>query len=74
MMQCRKGSYKTDIKSKYLEDCLKMHFMIDIRDPALTFVVSGSSSLLLESESAESLAGRLDMLRLAPPDFIFHAV
>jgi predicted AAA+ superfamily ATPase len=39
------------------------------RDPALTFVVSGSSSLLLESESVESLAGRLDMLRLPPPDF-----
>ena len=35
----------------------------------ITFVVSGSSSLLLESESAESLAGRLDMLRLSPPDF-----
>jgi len=35
-------------------------------------VVSGSSSLLLESESAESLAGRLDMLRLSPPDFRDH--
>ena len=32
-------------------------------------MVSGSSSLLLESESSESLAGRLDMLRLPPPDF-----
>ncbi len=39
------------------------------RDPAITFVVSGSSSLLLESESSESLAGRLDMIRLSPPDF-----
>jgi len=39
------------------------------RDPAITFVVSGSSSLLLETESCESLAGRLDMLRLSPPDF-----
>lgn len=39
------------------------------RDPAITFVVSGSSSLLLESDSSESLAGRLDMLRLSPPDF-----
>ena len=42
----------SDIVKRYLD-----------RDPALTFVVSGSSSLLLESESAESLAGRLDMLR-----------
>jgi len=48
----------SDIVKRYLD-----------RDPALTFVVSGSSSLLLESESAESLAGRLDMLRLSPPDF-----
>ena len=35
------------------------------RDPAITFVVSGSSSLLLEAESSESLAGRLDMIRLS---------
>ncbi|OQY11032.1 MAG: hypothetical protein B6I30_07835 [Desulfobacteraceae bacterium 4572_187] len=48
----------SDIVKRYLD-----------RDPMLTFVVSGSSSLLLESESAESLAGRLDMLRLSPPDF-----
>ena len=48
----------SDIIKRYLD-----------RDPALTFVVSGSSSLLLESDSAESLAGRLDMLRLSPPDF-----
>ncbi len=39
------------------------------RDPAITFVVCGSSSLLLEAESSESLAGRLDMIRLSPPDF-----
>jgi hypothetical protein len=48
----------SDIVKRYLD-----------RDSALTIVVSGSSSLLLESESAESLAGRLDMLRLSPPDF-----
>jgi len=48
----------SDIVKRYLD-----------RDHPLTFVVSGSSSLLLESESTESLAGRLDMLRLSPPDF-----
>ncbi|MCK4389113.1 MAG: ATP-binding protein [Desulfobacterales bacterium] len=42
------------------------------RDPAITFVVSGSSSLLLESELSESLAGRLDMIRLSSPDFRDH--
>jgi predicted AAA+ superfamily ATPase len=50
----------SDIVKRYLD-----------RDPAFTFVVSGSSSLLLESESSESVGGRLDMLRLSPPDFIF---
>ncbi len=39
------------------------------RDRAITFMISGSSSPLLESDSTESLAGRLDMLRLSPPDF-----
>lgn len=39
------------------------------RDPAITFIVSGSSSLILESELSESLAGRLDMIRLSPPGF-----
>lgn len=48
----------SDIVKRYLD-----------RDRAITFVVSGSSSLLLESESSESLAGRLDMIRLSPPDF-----
>ena len=48
----------SDIVKRYLD-----------RDPAPTFVVSRSSSLLLESESSESLAGRLDMIRLSPPDF-----
>jgi len=48
----------SDIIKRYLD-----------RDSALTFVVSGSSSLLLEFESTESLAGRLDILRLSPPDF-----
>ena len=50
--------YWSEIVKRYLD-----------RDPAINFVVSGSSSLLLESESSESLAGRLDMLRLPPPDF-----
>ncbi len=44
------------------------------RDPAITFMISGSSSPLLESESTESLAGRLDMLRLPPPDFRDHMI
>jgi hypothetical protein len=39
------------------------------RDPAIRFVVSGSSSLILESDATESLAGRMDMIRLMSPDF-----